>query len=306
MKKIRIISRNSKLAMWQAEHVQQQLHAHYPTLEVEIIGITTEGDRILDQSLEKIGGKGLFIKELERQLLTGAVDIAVHSLKDLPANLSTEFELAAVLPRENPFDALVSNNYKSLEEIPQDGVIGTSSARRVAILKRYYPHLQVKLLRGNLQTRLAKLDNGEYDAIILAVAGLKRLGLSERITQILPSDKFIPAIGQGALAIEICHGRDDLRKLLEPLNDVNTAVAIGAEREMGRYLNASCNIPIAGFAQIIDDKLTLTALIADVECGEYLDAVSVAEVADFIGLGKICANELLAQGAARILDKYTH
>lgn len=306
MKKVRIISRNSKLAMWQAEHVQQQLHVHYPTLEVEIIGITTEGDRILDQSLEKIGGKGLFIKELERQLLTGTVDIAVHSLKDLPANLSTEFKLAAVLPRENPFDALVSNNYKSLEEIPKDSVIGTSSARRVAILKRYYPHLHVKLLRGNLQTRLAKLDNGEYDAIILAVAGLKRLGLSERIAQVLPADKFIPAIGQGALAIEICHGRDDLRKLLEPLNDVNTAMAIGAEREMGRYLNASCNIPIAGFAQIIDNKLRLTALIADVECDEYLDVTSVAEVDDFIGLGKICANELLAKGAASIINKYNH
>ena len=167
MQKIKIISRNSKLAMWQAEFVKAKLIEHYPQLEVEIIGITTEGDRILDKSLEKIGGKGLFIKELEYQLIAGAADIAVHSLKDLPANLVGEFTLAAILKRENPFDALVSNNYQNLQEMPAGSVIGTSSARRVAVLRKYYPHLEIKLLRGNLQTRIAKLDNGEYDAIVL-------------------------------------------------------------------------------------------------------------------------------------------
>lgn len=310
MKKIRIISRNSKLAMWQALHVEEQLKLKYPHLKVEIIGITTEGDRILDKSLDKIGGKGLFIKELESQLLLGNADIAVHSLKDLPANLLGEFELAAILPRENPFDALVSNKYTSLEEMPENAIIGTSSARRVAILKRYYPHLKVKLLRGNLQTRLAKLDNGDYDAIILAVAGLKRLGLSERIVQILPKDKFIPAIGQGALAVEVaCNSAnyDQLIQLLKPLNDELTATAVGAEREMGKYLNASCNIPIAGFAEIVNGKIILCGLIADIEQNKYLDVMlSEDNYRDFVQLGQKCAHQLINDGASDIILKYNH
>lgn len=309
MKKIRIISRNSKLAMWQALHVEEQLKLKYPHLEIEIIGITTEGDRILDKSLDKIGGKGLFIKELESQLLLGNADIAVHSLKDLPANLLAEFELAAILPRENPFDALVSNKYNSLEDIPKNGVIGTSSARRVAILKRYYPQLNVKLLRGNLQTRLAKLDNGDYDAIILAVAGLKRLGLSERIAQILSKDKFVPAIGQGALAIEIARNSDSyemLIKLLKPLNDELTASAVGAEREMGRYLNASCNIPIAGFAEVVNGGIILRGLIADTEQSKYLDVIlSEDNYRNFVQLGQKCAHKLIDDGASEITLKYS-
>lgn len=306
MNKVRIITRNSQLAMWQAEHVKQQLTQLYPQLQVDIIGVTTEGDRILDKSLDKIGGKGLFIKELEAQLLAGNADIAVHSLKDLPANLITDFKLAAILKRENPYDALVSNTYSSLDAIPANGVIGTSSARRVAILKRYYPHLQVKLLRGNLQTRLAKLDNGDYDAIILAVAGLKRLGLSSRITQVLPKDKFIPAIGQGALAIEVVSTRSDLLELLQPLNDYHSLAAISAEREMGRFLNASCNIPIAGFAEISDGIIKLTGMIADANNGVFLEVNESLTLENYLAVGQSCAEKLLNLGASEIIQKYNN
>lgn len=303
MKQLKIISRNSKLALWQAEHVQQLLKQHYPDIMIEIIGVTTEGDRILDKSLDKIGGKGLFIKELEQQLLAGNADIAVHSLKDLPANLVAEFELAAILPRENPYDALVSNKYLRLEDIPAGGVIGTSSARRMAILQKYYPLLQIKLLRGNLQTRIAKLDNGDYDAIILAVAGLKRLGLESRIAQILPENPFIPAIGQGVLAIEICRNRPELVNLLRPLHDSESAAMIGAEREMGRYLNASCNIPIAGFAKIIDGQLVLQAMLADKEQALYLCAKSQGRIEDFIAIGQNCAHQLFDCGGGEIIAR---
>lgn len=305
MQKIKIISRNSKLAMWQAEFVKAKLIEHYPQLEVEIIGITTEGDRILDKSLEKIGGKGLFIKELEYQLIAGTADIAVHSLKDLPANLVGEFTLAAILKRENPFDALVSNNYQNLQEMPAGSVIGTSSARRVAVLRKYYPHLEIKLLRGNLQTRIAKLDNGEYGAIVLAVAGLKRLGLENRITQVLPDNQFIPAIGQGALAIEICNTRTDLISLLAPLNDSESSAAVFAEREMGRFLNASCNIPIAGYAEVRGDTLELRAMLADSEEQQYLLSSCVGCVDDYLEIGQRCAANLLKQGADRIVKKYS-
>lgn len=306
MQHIRIISRNSKLAMWQANHVKQELSRHYPELSIEIIGVTTEGDRILDKSLDKIGGKGLFIKELETQLIMKTADLAVHSLKDLPANLLPEFELAAILPRENPYDALVSNKFNSLDAIPAGGIIGTSSARRVAILKRYYPQLQVKLLRGNLQTRLAKLDNGDYDAIILAVAGLKRLELEHRITQVLPKEKFIPAIGQGALAIEILKDNQELFNLLQKLNDELTAAAIGAERAMGRYLNASCNIPIAGYAELVENNLYLRGLIADSAHDVYLDVAATDTVSNFEHIGIKCAEELLKNGAAEIVAKYSN
>lgn len=303
LEKLKIISRNSALAMWQANHVKELLVQNYPDLSVEIIGITTAGDRILDKSLDKIGGKGLFIKELEQQLLDGTADIAVHSLKDLPANLPEGFTLAAVLDRENPFDALVSNHYSTLDSLPDGGIIGTSSARRMAILRRYYPHLQIKMLRGNLQTRITKLDNDEYDAIILAVAGLKRLGLDGRIRQILPEEEFIPAIGQGVLGIEICNSRSDLQELLRPLHDINSAAMIGAEREMGRYLNASCNIPLAGFAKIVDGKLKLNALLADSRQHCYLAASASGDIGDFINIGQTCARKLIQDGALTVIER---
>ncbi len=305
MQKLKIISRNSKLAMWQAEFVRGKLIDLYPHLSVDIIGITTEGDRILDKSLDKIGGKGLFIKELEFQLVAGTADIAVHSLKDLPANLIGNFSLAAVLERENPFDALISNKYKNIDDLPDGSIIGTSSARRVAILRKYYPNLKIKLLRGNLQTRLNKLDNDEYDAIILAVAGLKRLGLESRIVQILPDNYFLPAIGQGALAIEIYGDRDDLVQLLEPLNDYSSYRAVMAEREMGKYLNASCNIPIAGFAEVRGQTLELRAMLADIDDANYLTSSVVGCVEDYLELGQRCAKNLLNQGADIIVKKYS-
>ncbi len=303
LNKLKIISRNSALAMWQANHVKELLMANYPQLEVEIIGITTAGDRILDKSLDKIGGKGLFIKELEQQLLDGRADIAVHSLKDLPANLPAGFTLAAVLARENPYDALVSNNYSSLAELPAGAVIGTSSARRMAILRRDYPQLTIKMLRGNLQTRIAKLDGGEYDAIILAVAGLKRLGLQERIRQVLPAEQFIPAIGQGVLGIEISSQRHELLELLQPLHDGNSAAMIGAEREMGRYLNASCNIPLAGFAWISAGELTLTALLADSQRDVYLNATATGAAGDYLQIGQDCARVLINAGALAVIER---
>lgn len=305
MQAVRIISRNSKLAMWQAELVKSQLMHHYPQLVVDIIGITTEGDRVLDKPLDEIGGKGLFIKELEYQLLAETADIAVHSLKDLPANLLNEFAIGAILPRGNPFDALVSNNYQSLDSMPVGSIIGSSSARRVALLQKYYPHLKTKLLRGNLQTRLGKLDNGDYDGIILAVAGLERLGLESRITQILPVAQFIPSIGQGALAVEICAKRSDLKDLLVPLHDEISAARVGAEREMGRFLKASCNLPIAGFAEFsADQELKLTALIADSGEGIYLHSQVSGKIENYIQLGRECAEQLLAQGAAGIVAKF--
>lgn len=290
--------------MWQAQHVKNHILSNYPKLQVEIIGITTEGDRILDKSLSKIGGKGLFIKELEQQLLCGIADIAVHSLKDLPANLSPNFSLAAILPRENPYDAFVSNKYLALNEMPAGSIIGTSSARREAVLKKYYPQLQTRLLRGNLPTRLNKLDNKEYDAVILAVAGLKRLELETRIKQILPEDEFTPAIGQGALAIEICSQREDLKHLLSVLNDSATAATVGAEREMGRFMNASCNIPIAGFAKIVDDEIQLQGMLADSEEGIYLTAYSNGKINNWLDVGQACAYKLLEAGAGKIIEKY--
>jgi hydroxymethylbilane synthase len=292
MQKIRIITRNSKLAMWQAHYVEQQLKFYYPELLTEIIGITTEGDRILDKSLEKIGGKGLFIKELEYQLLMGKADIAVHSLKDLPANLASEFALAAILKREDPRDAFVSNHFNALEELPNDAVVGTSSARRSAILRKYYPHLRIKLLRGNLQTRLAKLDANEYDAIILAVAGLTRLNLADRIKQVLAVDEFIPAIGQGVLAIEVCSNRPELIQLIKVLNDTDSFLAVSAEREMGKYMNASCNIPIAGFATVSGGELKLKAILADPSEDCFLTASASGDKAAYLEIGQQCAREL--------------
>lgn len=305
MQKIRIISRNSQLAMWQANHVKEKLISANPGLFVDIIGITTEGDRILDKSLEKIGGKGLFIKELEYQLLHENADIAVHSLKDLPAKLPEEFILAAILEREDPHDAFVSNSYQSIGELPDGAIVGTSSARRSAILRKYYPHLEIKLLRGNLQTRLVKLDNGDYDAIILAVAGLKRLGLAERIKTILPAKIFVPAIGQGVLAVEILASRkNELLSLLKKIEDIDTSRLVGAEREMGRFMNASCNVPIAGYARMENNQLHLSAIIADPDNASFYTAEITGDPDSYLQIGQECARLLLADGAQEILGKY--
>lgn len=304
MQKLRIVSRKSKLALWQANFVKEQLQIHYPALMVEIIGITTAGDMILDTTLDKLGGKGLFIKELEKSLLAHTADIAVHSLKDMPAKLPAMFTLGAILKREDAADAFVSNCYLNLEEMPEGAVIGTSSARRIAILQQHYPHIKIKLLRGNIQTRLSKLDNGEYDAIILAIAGLKRLNLTKRITQRLDINQFLPAIGQGALVLEILSARPDLIDILQPLVDVDTMLEVNMERMLGSQLAASCSMPIAIHAHSVGTEICLDARIWDIErnyCCQsriQLDKSKSQEVLSF------CLDELYQNGAKQIIAQY--
>lgn len=307
MKKIRIISRNSDLAMWQARYVKSKLNFAYPKIEVTIVGITTIGDKILDRSLDKVGGKGLFIKELETALMCDAADIAVHSLKDVPVNLLAEFSLAAILKRDDATDAFVSNHYESLESMPSGVVVGTSSARRVAILSRYYPKIQVKLLRGNLPTRLDKLDQGNYDAIILASCGLKRLNLEHRIRAKLDIDQFIPAIGQGSLAIEILKSRSDLNDILQVLNDEESSDQAFIEREIGRHLNAGCSVPIAVHATIRNDKMELQAMVVDKETGKvcsFKQNCNKNNKHKYSTLVSECVQNLIKDGALEILEKY--
>ncbi|MBC7455979.1 MAG: hydroxymethylbilane synthase, partial [Massilia sp.] len=237
-----IASRESRLAMWQAEHVRAQLNVLYPQCAIEILGMTTRGDQILDRTLSKVGGKGLFVKELEVAMAEGRADLAVHSLKDVPMDLPEGFEMAAVLEREDPRDAFVSNHYASLDALPAGALVGTSSLRRQALIAARYPQLVIKPLRGNLDTRLGKLDRGEYAAIILAAAGLKRLGLATRIRALLDPEHSLPAPGQGAMAIEIVSGRldIDLRAVLAPLNHRASAQAVTAERTVSKVFGGSC------------------------------------------------------------------
>lgn len=263
MKQLVIATRESALALWQAEHVKARLQALYPDLEIQLLGMTTQGDRILDVTLNKIGGKGLFVKELETALAEGRADLAVHSLKDVPMHLPEGFALAAILQREDPRDALVSNHYASLEALPAGAVVGTSSLRRESQLRARFPHLVVKPLRGNVQTRLRKLDEGEFDAIVLAAAGLKRLGLTERIRLELSPEQSLPAVGQGALGIEIRADREDVLALLAPLNDAETAACVTAERAMSRALGGSCQVPLGGYAELQHGMLTLRAFVAE-------------------------------------------
>jgi hydroxymethylbilane synthase len=264
--KLIIASRESRLAMWQAEHVRDRLAALYPHCSVEILGMTTRGDQILDRTLSKVGGKGLFVKELEVALLEGRADLAVHSLKDVPMELPEGFTLAAVLEREDPRDAFVSNDHASLDELPPGAVVGTSSLRRQALVAARYPHLVIKPLRGNLDTRLAKLDRGDYAAIILAAAGLKRLGLPQRIRTVLDPELSLPAAGQGAMAIEIVAGpRADgveLAALLAPLNHQDSARAVAAERKVSKVFGASCQVPLAAHATVAGATLHLRAMVA--------------------------------------------
>jgi hydroxymethylbilane synthase len=264
--KLIIASRESRLAMWQAEHVRDRLAALYPHCSIEILGMTTRGDQILDRTLSKVGGKGLFVKELEVAMAEGRADLAVHSLKDVPMELPEGFALSAVLEREDPRDAFVSNDYASLDELPAGSVVGTSSLRRQALVASRYPQLVIKPLRGNLDTRLAKLDRGDYAAIILAAAGLKRLGLPGRIRALLAPEHSLPAAGQGAMAIEIRQGAQvggiDLAELLAPLNHLSTARAVVAERKVSQVFGGSCQIPLAAHATIDGDTMRLRAMVA--------------------------------------------
>jgi hydroxymethylbilane synthase len=296
--KLIIASRESRLAMWQAEHVRDRLLSLYPQCSVEILGMTTRGDQILDRALSKVGGKGLFVKELEVAMLEGRADLAVHSLKDVPMDLPEGFALAAVLEREDPRDAFVSNHYASLADLPDGAVVGTSSLRRQALIAARYPKLVIKPLRGNLDTRLGKLDRGDYAAIILAAAGLKRLGLPQRIRALLEPEHSLPAAGQGAMAIEIVDGARadgvDLRAVLAPLNHRDTARAVAAERKVSKVFGGSCQVPLAAHATVDGATMHLRAMVATPD-GTRSASAELSGPAD--------APELLGEGVAELLQQ---
>ncbi len=301
LQRIVIASRESRLALWQAEHVRAQLRELYPSLVVEILGITTRGDRVLDVSLAKIGGKGLFVKELEQAMAEGYADIAVHSAKDVPMDLAPGFTLAAIMTREDARDAFVSNLYPGLAEVPADAVIGTSSLRREAQLRARFPGLEVRPLRGNLDTRLAKLDRGDFAGIVLAVAGLKRLGLAARMREILTPEASLPAVGQGALAIECRSDRQDLLALLADLDDPLSAACVRAERTVSRALAGSCEVPLAAHAEAIDGTLFLRGLVASPDGGRIARAEARGPVTAPEATGNALAQALRERGAAEIL-----
>ena len=300
-KKLVIASRESMLAMWQAEHIKGRLKALYPDCEVEILGMTTRGDQILDRTLSKIGGKGLFIKELEQALQDGRADLAVHSIKDVPMELPEGFALAAIGERASPFDAFVSNQYARLEDMPEGVIVGTSSLRREAQLRAKFPHLTIKPLRGNVQTRLSKLDNGDYDAVILAAAGLQRLGLDSRIREILSPADSLPAAGQGALGIEIAARRTDLADILRPLNHEETAACVTAERALARALGGSCQVPLAAYCVMEDGLLTLNGLVGHPDGSVIIEASAQAPAAYADALGRAVAKRLADDGAEELI-----
>lgn len=287
--------------MWQSQFVRDRLRALYPERNIEILGMTTRGDQILDVSLAKVGGKGLFIKELEVALAEERADIAVHSAKDVPMDLPEGFVLAAIGSREDPRDCLVSNRFRSLEELPAGGVVGTSSLRREAQLRERFPALAVRPLRGNLDTRLAKLDRGDYAAIVLAYAGLKRLGLAHRACALLDPEVSLPAPGQGALAIECRAARSDLVELLAPLHDPISAACVRAERAVSRALSGSCQLPLGAYAVTEGGELRLRGLVAAADGGRVVRAEVRGSAAEPEALGERLAAELLAAGARAIL-----
>ena len=299
--KIIIASRESRLAMWQAVHVQGRLAALNPDSQVDILGMTTRGDQILDRPLAEIGGKGLFIKELEVAMQEGRAHLAVHSMKDVPMVMPDGFVLAAISARENPCDAFISNTYSGLDELPPGAVVGTSSLRREAVLRARYPQLVIKALRGNLDTRLKKLDAGEYDAIILAAAGLIRLGLKDRIKAMLTPEQSLPAPGQGALGIEVLAGDATMTAVVAPLNDAMTAHCVKAERALSRALGGSCQVPLGGYAVIDNGQLWLRGFVASVDGQRMVAAEIRGNPADDEALGLQLAADLRAQGADAIL-----
>ena len=301
-----IATRESALALWQAEHVRARLGGLYPHTHVELLGLTTQGDRIVDRPLASIGGKGLFIKELEVAMAEGRADLAVHSLKDLPMEIPEGFALAAITAREDPRDALVSNRFGTLASLPAGAVVGTSSLRREAQLRERFPSLEVRPLRGNVNTRLRKLDEGQYDAIILAAAGLKRLGMAERIADLIDPADSLPAPGQGALAIECRADRPDLLGAIGPLADLATTLATTAERAFSRALAGNCRTPLAAHGEWLGERLWLRGLVAsadgrEVMRGEVDEAVEDADAAD--ALGSALADDFLARGAARHMSQ---
>lgn len=298
---LRIATRQSPLALWQANFVKDELEKHFPELSVELVTMVTKGDVILDTPLAKIGGKGLFVKELELALLENRADIAVHSMKDVPMSFPEGLGLAVICEREDPRDAFVSNRYASLDDLPNGAVVGTSSLRRQCQLMAKYPHLEVKSLRGNVGTRLSKLDNGEYDAIILASAGLIRLGLKERIKSYISVEQSLPAAGQGAVGIETRVNDERVLNYVAKLNHNSTACCVLAERAMNTRLQGGCQVPIGGFAALEGDEITLNALVGALDGSQIIRASGKANKKDAEALGIKVAEQLLAQGADKIL-----
>ena len=298
---LKIATRKSPLALWQAEFVKSRLQLLYPDLDIELVKMTTKGDKILNTPLSKIGGKNLFIKELELGMLDGKADIAVHSMKDVPYELPKEFELGAILERENPFDAFVSNHFDSISDLPKGARVGSCSLRRIVQLKALRPDLDILDLRGNVNTRLRKLDNGEYDAIILACAGLIRLGFEKRVKQQLSTDQSLPAVGQGALGIEIRGGDESIRKLLEPLIHERTMNEVMAERSMNSTLEGGCSVAIGGYSITKDNVLELTGMVGNIDSNTILRVHENGSLKQPKELGEVVAQKLLAMGASELL-----
>ncbi|HDP88864.1 MAG TPA: hydroxymethylbilane synthase [Thioalkalivibrio sp.] len=298
---LRIATRSSPLAVWQAEEVARRLRALHAGLEVELVSMTTRGDQLLDSPLSKIGGKGLFVKELEQGMIEGRADIAVHSMKDVPMELPAGFALPVIMEREDPHDAYVSNRYARPEDLPEGAVVGTSSLRRQCQLMARYPHLEIRFLRGNVNTRLRKLDEGEYGAIILAAAGLKRLEFHERITAILTPEESLPAVGQGAIGIECRDDDNRVKDLLAPLGDADTTDRVTAERAMNHRLNGGCQVPIAGYALLDGDDLWLRGLVGSPDGRQIFRAEARGARADAAAIGLTVAEDLLSQGAHDVL-----
>lgn len=298
-----IATRESPLALWQAEHVQALLRERYPEKDVKLLGMTTKGDQILDKTLSKIGGKGLFVKELEVAMQQGAAHLAVHSLKDVPMELPEGFVLAAVSSREDPRDAFVSPRYETLESMPAGSVVGTASLRRELMLRSKFPHLVVKPVRGNVGTRLRKLDSGEYDALIMASAGLKRLALEERIREIISDEISLPSPGQGALGLECLANDEKTREAVAFINDEQTRACCLAERAVSRALGGSCQVPLAAYATITDSTMRLRALIGDHTTGELVATEQTGPWTEYERLASEAVEALLKQGAKRYIEK---
>jgi len=301
-KTIRIATRKSPLALWQANEVSRQLQMYHPDLDVELVTMTTQGDKILDTPLAKIGGKGLFVKELEVGMLEGSADIAVHSMKDVPMAFPEGLHLSVVMERENPTDAFVSNTYASISDLPLNAKVGTCSLRRQTQLKEARPDIEILDLRGNVNSRLAKLDNGDYDAIILASAGLIRLGFEDRIGHNISTEDSLPAIGQGAVGIECRSDDDEINALLAPLNHKATAIRVSAERAQNTRLNGGCQVPIGGFAELLDDnRMRLRGLIGFPDGSKIFRSEKEASQDDAEALGIAVAEDLLSQGGGEVL-----
>ena len=300
---LKIATRKSPLALWQAEFVKSKLASLYPDLKIELVKMTTQGDQILNSPLSKIGGKSLFIKELEIGMNEGRADIAVHSMKDVPYELPQGFEIGAILERENPFDAFVSNDYNTIEELPIGAKLGSCSLRRIVQIKAMRPDLEILDLRGNVNTRLKKLDDGEYDAIILACSGLSRLGFEDRIKQDLSPDESLPAVGQGALGIEIKVNDHKISSLIEPLSHKRTMTEVIAERALNATLQGGCSVAIGAFATSKGSELKLCGMVGNVDSGEIIRVEEFGETSNPIDLGVSAANKLLSLGARELLNE---